>query len=321
MRSIKLLTKTTAITLALATTVSAAALAAEGTKPAKVTISVGNQGTPWSVVGAAISQLMAKEGIKSNTELGGGLSNVVTVSNNRTNTGFTMAAVLPMAYEGAKPFPKKIDNVRGIGAFMINTTHVMLRKNAGVKDFAGLKGKPFATQPVGNVTTLAFQLLLEANGLSEKDLKISRGGQNFGANQLKDRKVVGFTATTGIPSAAFIDAAQTMDIMFLSISDEALAKVQKVNSGFVRGEIPANTYNGQSAPVNTMATRSMLITNTSVTDDEAYFITKTIVENLDTIRKVHGSVKTLTPEFMARPPAIELHPGAKRYYVEKGYLK
>lgn len=321
MRSIRLLTKTTAITLALATTFSAAALAAEGTKPAKVTISVGNQGTPWSVVGAAISQLMAKEGIKSNTELGGGLSNVVTVSNNRTNTGFTMAAVLPMAYEGAKPFPKKIDNVRGIGAFMINTTHVMLRKNAGVTDFAGLKGKPFATQPVGNVTTLAFQLLLEANGLSEKDLNISRGGQNFGANQLKDRKVVGFTATTGIPSAAFIDAAQTMDIMFLPVSDEALAKVQKMNSGFVRGDIPANTYNGQTAAVNTMATRSMLITNTSVTDDEAYFITKTIVENLDTIRKVHGSVRTLTPEFMARPPAIELHPGAKRYYVEKGYLK
>lgn len=319
MTSIGRITRTIAVGLVLF--VPANSFAADGKKPAKVTIAAGNQGTPWSVVGAAISQVMAKAGVKSNTELGGGLSNVVTVSANRTNTGFTMAAVMPMAYAGEKPFPKKIDNVSAIGSFMVNTTHVMVRKNAEVTTFEGLKDKPFATQPIGNVTTLAFQLLLNAYGLSEKDLKISRGGQNFGANQLKDRKVVGFTATTGIPSAAFIDAAQTIDVAFLPISDSALAKLQKVNSGFVSAAIPANTYNGQTEPVPTMATQSMLITNSKVTDDEAYFITKTIVENLDTIRKVHGSVKNLTPEFMAKPPAIELHPGAKRYYVEKGYLK
>ena len=314
------LLKATAIAVAALLPMTAAQ-AADGKKPGKVTISVGNPGTPWSVVGATISQIMAKKGVKSNTELGGGLSNVVTVSNDRTNTGFTMAAVVPMAMRGDKPFPKKITNVRAIGSFMTNATHVMIRKGAGVKSFTDLKGKAFATQPIGNVTTLAFQILLQAHGLAEKDLKISRGGQNFGANQLKDRKVVGFTATTGYPAAAFLDAAQTIDVAFLSIDDAALAKVQKMNSGFVRHQLPANLYRGQTKPVPTMATQSMLITNTNVTDDEAYFITKTIVENLGTVKKVHASVKHLTPEFMARPPAIELHPGAKKYYMEKGYLK
>ncbi len=320
MKHLNVLTRTTAAALTVLMPM-AFAHAADGKKPKQVTISVGNPGTPWSVVGATISQVMAKNGVKSNTELGGGLSNVVTVSNNRTNTGFTMAAVLPMAREGAKPFPKKIDNVRAIGSFMTNATHVMVRKDAGVKSFADLKGKPFATQPIGNVTTLAFQILLNAAGIAEKDLKISRGGQNFGANQLKDRKVVGFTATTGYPAAAFLDAAQTIDVAFLPIDDKTLANVQKVNSGFVRHQLPANLYRGQDKPVPTMATQSMLITNTNVTDDEAYFITKTIVENLNTIKKVHASVKHVTPEFMARPPAVELHPGAKRYYMEKGYLK
>ena len=211
MKSIKPFIRAAAFGLVLLMPMS---VAAAEKKPEKVTIAVGNQGTPWSVVGAAISQEMAKAGVKSNTELGGGLSNVVTVSNDRTNTGFTMAAVLPMAYEGEKPFPKKIDNVRGIAAMMINTVHVMVRKDAGVKSFEDLKGKSFATQPVGNVTTLAFELLLKAHGLSEKELKISRGGQDFGANQLKDRKVAGFTATTGIPSAAFIDAAQDLQKLY-----------------------------------------------------------------------------------------------------------
>ena len=312
------LLNTVAVAAAIALPLSVAHAA--GKKPSQVTISVGNPGTPWSVVGATISQIMAKNGVKSNTELGGGLSNVVTVSNGRTNTGFTMAAVLPMAREGAKPFPKKIGNVRAIGSFMTNATHVMVRSDAGVNNFPDLKGKAFATQPVGNVTTLAFQILIGAYGLKESDLKISRGGQNFGANQLKDRKVVGFTATTGYPAAAFLDAAQTINVKLLGISDDALKKVQSVNSGFVRHQLPANLYKGQTKPVPTMATQSMLITNTNVTDDEAYFITKTIVENLNTIKKVHGSVKHLTPKFMARPPAIELHPGAAKYYKEKGYL-
>jgi hypothetical protein len=318
MKSIRPLIRTTAFGLALLLPMAATAA---DMKPKQVTISVGNQGTPWSVVGAAISQVLSKAGVKSNTELGGGLSNVVTVSNDRTDTGFTMAAVLPMAYAGEKPFPKKIDNVRGIGSFMINTTHVMVRKAAEIKDVESLKGKPFATQPVGNVTTLAFQLILQAYGLSESDLKISRGGQNFASNQIKDRKVVGVTATTGVPSAAFLDASQNIDVAFLSIPPAALKKIQKINDGFVACQIPANSYKGQTKPVDTMCTQSMLITNTSVTDDEAYFITKTIVENLDTIKKAHASVKDLTPEFMAHPPAIKLHPGAARYYKEKGYLK
>jgi len=316
MKSIRPLIRTAAFGLALLLPMAAAA---DG-KPEKVTIAVGNQGTPWSVVGAAISQVLADAGVKSNTELGGGLSNVVTVSNGRTETGFTMAAVLPMAYEGEKPFPKKIDNIRSIGSFMVNTTHVLVLKDAEVKDFTSLKGKAYATQPIGNVTTLAFQLALQANGLSESDLKISRGGQNFGANQLKDRKVVGFTATTGVPSAAFIDAAQTIDISFLPIPPSMLTKIQKLNSGFVSCDIPANTYNGQTAAVPTMCTQSMLITNTAVSDADAYFITKTVVDHLDAIKKSHGSVKDLTPAFMAKTPAIELHPGAMKFYKEKGYL-
>lgn len=311
----------TSAAIALAAALPVTAVHAEdGMKPKQVTISVGNPGSPWSVVGAAISQVMAKYDIKSNTELGGGLSNIVTVSTNRTNTGFTMAAVLPMAYAGEKPFPKPIDNVRAIGSFMTNAVHVLVLKDAEIKSIEELRGKAFATQPIGNVTTLAFQILLQAHGMTEADLTISRGGQNFGANQLKDRKVVGFTATTGYPAAAFLDAAQTIDSVFLSVDDSTLAKVQEINGGFTRFTLPANVYRGQTDPLPTMATQSMLITNTDVSDDEAYFITKTIIENLEEIKKVHGSVKDLTPEFMAHPPAIELHPGAKRYYMEKGYL-
>ncbi len=298
----------------------ASAATTEGKKPEKVTISVGNPGTPWSIVGACIAQIMSDEGVRAGTELGAGLSNVVTVSNDRTNYGFTMAANMPLAQRGARPYPKPILNVRGVAATSLNATHVAVLSDSGVRSFRDLKGKAFATQPVGNTTTYAFQLLLESAGLDESDLQLSRGGQNFGSSALRDRRVVGYTATTGYPAASFSEASQAVGVRFLSIPDDQLAKVQAKNDGFVRHVIAAGTYAGQDQPIRTMATTSMLITNTGQPDDEVYWLTRRIAGAIDRLQACHGSTRYMTAEWMAGTPAIEMHPGAARYYQEAGIL-
>jgi len=319
MRKNGMLTVATAVLAAVAFT--GAASAADGMKPSKVTISVGNPGTPWTVLGTCIAQMMSEQGIRSNTELGAGLSNVVTVSNNKTNYGFTMAANMPLAKKGEKPYPKPITNTRGVAAMSVNATHVAVLADSDVKSFADLKGKDFATQPIGNTTTYAFELLIKTAGMSgEEDLNISRGGQNFGANQLKDRKVVGYTATTGYPAASFTEAAQSIDVRFLDVTDEHLAKVRDMNDGFVRHVIPANTYKGQSEPIRTIATTSMLITNAEQSEEEVYWMTKQLAANIDRMHKCHQSSRYMNKEWMTETPAIDLHPGAVRYYKEAGVL-
>jgi TRAP transporter TAXI family solute receptor len=170
------------------------------------------------------------------------------------------------------------------------------------------------------VSQYAFKLLLQAFEMDESDLKISRGGQGFASKQLKDRKTVGATATAVHPTGAFLDAAASVDLKFLDIDDTALKYVQEQNPGFFRYEIPANTYRGQTKPVRTMATRTMLIANIDMPEKDAYWLTKTLVEKLPVIRKSHSALRELTPEIMARPPAIELHPGAKKYFSEAGFL-
>ena len=292
-----------------------------GSKPSKITICTSNPGAAWNVIGTAISQVLVNEGVKSNIELGAALSNIVTVSDNKTNLGLTVAAVLPMAYKGDKPFPRPIGNIKSIAALMVNATQIMVTKESGVNTIPDLKGKKFAGQAVGNVSQYAFQLLLKAYGLNESDLKLTRGGLKFGLNQIKDRKAVGFTGTAAFPASAFVDAAVSLDTKLLDVSDDALKFVQNKNSGFFRQIIPAETYKGMTKPTRTMASKTMIITNTGLTEEEAYWLTKTLVENLPTVRKSHAVLRKLTPEFMAQTPAAELHPGAKKYYMEKGYLK
>jgi TRAP transporter TAXI family solute receptor len=314
-------TKTFLGAVVAAAAIVAMPLAANADKPKSLRIAAGNPGTGWTIVATAISQAFAQKGVRANAELGGGLSNIVTIGSGKNETGFTMTAVLPLAYKGEKPFPKPISNITGIAGVMTNTTHVMVHADSGVKSMKDFKGKAFASQPVGNVTTYVFATLLELNGLSENDLKLTRGGQNFGSNQMKDRKVVGFTATTSWPSPAFVEASTSIDVSFVPVDDATFEALKKVNPGFSRAVIPANTYRGQTEDVPTISTPAVMIIAKEFPEDQVYWITKNLAESLPQIRKAYAAVRDLTPEKMVEMPAVEMHPGAARYYKEIGLIK
>ncbi|MBI4182749.1 MAG: TAXI family TRAP transporter solute-binding subunit [Proteobacteria bacterium] len=316
------LRSTLAVAVALAMALPGAAGAVEAKKPAAVSISVGPPGTPWSINGAGLCQLFTEQGVRCTTELGGGVANPVTVSKGRTYMGFTMAANMPLAVAGEDPYKEKITNIRGIHFLTHQAVHVLVRNECNINKMTDFKGKPFATQPVGNTTTLSFQLMLAAAGLKEDDLKISRGGQDFGANQVKDRNTCGFTATTGYPAPAFSEVMQSMgkEVKLLNLSDEEVKGVQKLNPAYVGYELPANVYANQPNPVRTIGTTSFLMTRAEQPAAEVYWITKLIFENLDRVRAIHSGNNFLTKETVAKVPGVPLHPGAEAYFKEKGLL-
>lgn len=291
-------------------------------KPERVTIATANPGTPFAVMGAAMANIYSKQGVQSNTEQGGGVANPIMVSQGRVELGWTHTNNIPNFLRGKDPYKEQITNLRGLGGFNPAATHVLVRADAGVNSIKDLKGKPYASQPAGNTSTLALELVLQANGLSFSDLSVSRGGQDFGANQTKDRKAVGFSATSGYPAAAFLEISQTLDVKFLDISDEELKKVQEINDGFQRHLIPANTYNAQPNPIRTMGATSIVLVRADMPDDHVYWLLKTLDENMEDFKASHSSLKTLTHEYMATTTVpLELHAGAVRFYKEKGAIK
>jgi len=291
-------------------------------KPQSITIATANPGTPFAIIGAALANMFSKNGVQSNTEQGGGVANPIMVSQGKVTLGWTHTNNAPNFMKGNDPFKEPLTNIRSIGGFNPAATHVLVRADSGVASIKDLKGKPYASQPAGNTSTLALELLLQVNGLSFDDLQITRGGQNFGAQQTQDRRVVGFSATTGYPAAAFLEISQTMDVKFLDISDEELAELQKINEGFQRHVIAANTYRGQTAPIRTMGATSIILVNESMPEEHVYWITKLIGDNVEEFKKTHDSMSELTLEYMASTVTpVPLHPGAERYYREKGVLK
>lgn len=288
--------------------------------PAQITILSGPQGGGWYAMAGGLAQFFNNHGVRSTAEVGAGVSNVVLVSNNQAEIGFSMSVVPPAAEAGAPPFDREIDNVYGLFAMGENKVQLLVREDSGVETVSDLAGRRFGSQPVGAVTAESLRLVLEAYGLSEDDVEITRGSQAFGASETQDRRIVGYTATAVPPTPSFMEVTETTDARFLPISDEAFAFLQAANPGFSRSEIPAGTYRGQDEPVPTAATALIIIASDAMTEDEAYWITKTLAENIDEVRALHSQLSNLTLEGMSDVSGIQLHPGAERYYREAGLL-
>jgi TRAP transporter TAXI family solute receptor len=97
--------------------------------------------------------------------------------------------------------------------------------------------------------------------------------------------------------------------------------VDKIGPPFVAAIIPANTYTGQDKDVPTAAVINYLVTSSDVSDDIAYQMTKLIFESLPELANAHIAGREIRREAAATGSPVPLHPGAMRYYREKGVIK
>jgi TRAP transporter TAXI family solute receptor len=291
-------------------------------KPKNISIASGSPGGSWFPINAGMAQIFIEAGVRSNADVGGGISNVVRVGAGQFELGMTHALIPAIAREGKKPFKEKITNVRGAAALIENFQHIGVRINTGINSIAELKGKKFASQAVGNTTQYAFAQLLEAYGMSEeKDLVLSRGSQTYGANAVKDRNVVGFTAFTNIPTGNWTELFIALDMKLLGITQDIYAKMKAKNPAYKLTTIRAGSYKGVDKDVTVLGTSTMLIVNEATSADDVYWMVKTLAENMGKLRRNHASMRNVTTKSMADLPGFPMHEGALRYYKEAGVLK
>lgn len=287
-------------------------------KPDQLTIYGGPLNTSWYIIAGWLATELQKEGVKANSELGGALSNLIQISRAPENMGFTFAAAAQMAYDGMKPFPAPLDGFCAIQLMQRSYFTALVTEGSGVSTAADLVGKTYSGQAVGNLSQVALADFLKASEVNESDIDIAIGGQQFGADGVKDRRFAGFAAMTGIPSPPVMDAATSVKSKFLPVDDALFEKIQALNGGYVRTEIPAGSYPGQDEPVPTFGTFMMMLMSPDTSDDDQYFVTKLVHENWAGLNAAHASTKWLTLENAAKVPGVPLCPGAEKYWNEAG---
>jgi len=231
---------------------------------------------------------------------------------------FTLGDSLAAAWKGDEEagFKSPLKKLRGITAIYPNYVQIVASKDSGIKTLADLKGKRLSVGAPKSGTELNARAILAAAGMSYKDLgKIEYLPFAESVELMKNRQLDATLQSAGLGVASLRDLATSVEITVVEVP---AAVVDKAGAPFVTASIPANTYNGQAAAVPAAAVLNYLVTHEGMKEETVYEMTKAIYENLGDLGAAHAAARAIKLEGALDGMPIPLHPGAARYFKEKG---
>ena len=244
----------------------------------------------------------------------GSVQNVKEAAVRTGNYVFTTPPVLvKLAQLGKKMFePKndKFDEIRGLFPIPSLTMHFVVREDSGVSSFADLEGKTLLIGK-GSFGAREAAKYLKLFGLEGK-VKLAEVELNAAVSALKNRQIDGFATAGSYPAPNVLEASASTRINLLSLSDQQIAATKRTKL-----VIPGGTYAGVDEDVNTTTLPVMAYTTTNMDDATAYALTKTYWESKSTMGEAAKWWNGVTADYLASMYG-KLHPGALKYYDEKG---
>lgn len=293
-----------------------------------VRIVSGPAGGSWYPLGAKIAEVIQKslKGVSTKNTPGGGVGNVRDVSRGNAEIGWTYGHTAYNGFIGKGAFKKKNPNIRHLATLYPAGMQTAVPANSNIKSYADLKGKNISPGKAKWSGYAAYKMVIGQYGYTIDDVKKSGGTVHHvsykdSVSLMKDGHIDAFSALTSVPQASFLALEFSPGIRFLPIDKPILDKIMKSNPGYIRITIDHNNYKSVKTPVETLGAVTILVINKNVPDATAYAITKALWENHDqfvAVKKVWKKVKLQSALLGAATP---VHPGAMKYYAEKGVKK
>lgn len=287
-------------------------------KAEELRLSTGPMGGSWYPLGGAIAELIKeKAGVGVTVSPGGGIANVLAIETGKADLGFGNTSSTVDGVAGREPFKAKTQNTRYVSTLYRQFFQIVVREDSGVKSVADLKGKSIAPGPRGFTGEQIARHVLQVYGLSYADMsKVNHVGYNDAISLMRDRHLDAFMPITTIPASSIMDIASSHKVRLLSLPEEKIQDLKKINSGYVRYVIPKGTYQGQNEDVIAVGTYTDLLVSANVSDDVVYKLTRALVENKDRLAAVVKEIGATQPKEMAPDLGVPYHPGALRYWKE-----
>lgn len=292
-----------------------------------VTIGTGGVTGVYYAVGGAVCRLMnkdrAKTGIRCSTEsTGGSVFNVNAIKAGDLEFGMTQSDVQYNAVKGEAQFKDgAFGELRTVYAVHPEPFTVLARKEAGVTKFDDFKGKRFNIGNPGSGTQASMLELLASMGWSKSDFSLaSELKADEQGTALCDSKIDGFYYGVGHPSAAIQDPTTGCGAKLISLEGPAIDKLISTKPYYAKATIPGGLYANNPNPTTTYGVLATLVTSAKVPDDVVYTLVKATFDNFDEFKKLHPAFANLDAKDMIKNGlSAPLHPGADKYYKEKGW--
>jgi TRAP transporter TAXI family solute receptor len=301
----------------------AAALAALATpalaQPKSLTLGTASVGGTYFVYGGVIAKLLTdKLGITVSTQQTQGPNqNVILVSDKGVELGMSTMGIALQAWTGSGEWTKgkKFTDIRALFPMYDTPFHFVALAKSGIKSVKDLDGKKAGVGPRAGTCGTYFPLMFKAIGVNAT---VRFGQAADMANQLSDGLIDAFPFCAGLPIASYTELDNSKEVTFFTYTDEEIAKIKKALPEMSDSVIPKGTYKSQKEDHKTVGVYNFFIVHKDLDADTAYKITKAVLENNAEMVRGHAAAKETVIENWDKNTFLPFHPGAVKYYAEKG---
>jgi TRAP transporter TAXI family solute receptor len=288
-----------------------------------INILTGGTGGVYYPLGVAMSKIYAEKmkDVKPSVQsTKASVENLNLLQSGKGEIAFTLGDSLADAWNGNAEvgFKTKLDKLRTVAAIYPNYIQIAASKDSGIKTLADLKGKRLAVGAPKSGTELNARAILNGAGLKYTDLgKVEYLPFNESVELMKNRQLDATLISAGLGVSAIRDLCASIDCVIVEIPKSVIAKV---GSPYQSLPIPGGTYKGNDKDVDAAAVQNYLVTRSDLPDQEVYEMTKTIFDNLAGMTAAHAAAKDIKLDQAGKNPPVPLHPGAAKFFKEKGAL-
>lgn len=295
-------------------------------------IATGGTGGVWYPLGGAIGGVIGK--YVSNTEATSeattaAIDNMKLLVAGKAGMAFAYDYHVGWANEGKAPGIPGAQKIRLVMGFYEQPLHIVTTAGTGITSVMQLKGKRVSVGAPNSGTEEQADYVLKALGIDwNKDFKKEKLGASESVAALKDGKIDAFFWSGAVPTASIIDLASTpgLKMVLLPVGGEVATKIMSsIPVAFHRTVFPKGCYAGVDHDIEAIAITAVLQAMDTFPEDRLHQILKAIFDNKAELAAVWKGAAALTPQKavgQVTPDALKyLHPGARKFFTEKGVLK
>lgn len=251
-------------------------------------------------------------------ETNASVDNMKLIQNGSAQLAFSVGDVVSDAVKGTADFEGNPVDICSLGNIYNNYMQVVTVEGTGIKTIADVKGKKISVGAPGGATEVAALRILEAAGVNpETEVERRQLGVAETIAALRDGTIDAGFWSGGLPTGALIDLASDGDMVLVPTGEYADQLASKYGEYYVSGEIPANTYEGQSKAVTAIASPNILVASPKMDEQLQQDITRALFENVEALKKVHPAAGEMSASTAGDVPFIKACPGAQAYFSEK----
>lgn len=290
----------------------------------RLSIVTGGTGGVYFPLGGGLAQLISKyiPGVQATAEVTpASVDNMRLIGAKRADIAFTLADTAFDAYKGLAVFQGNAVPIRTLTPLYNNFNHLVTIDGTGINTIGDVRGKRVSVGSPGSGTEVTALRILEAAGINpDRDIRKERLGVAESVDAIKDRKIDAFFWSGGLPTSAVLDLATTPGIRIRLVPlDSTLPALQRTYGNlYFRSVIIKEIYPGMAANTPTVGVANLLVVHQDFSEELAYQITKLIFERRAELAAVHKEAANITLTGAAGRSPVPFHPGAIRYFRERG---